>query len=125
MDVVESASSELLRKAAKKSVLINCLQVKNFQKDEGLIRAVAEGESAFEIPISVLLHSNGTQRANLLRRLRFFVKKCLKLKAKFVFTLRAKSKFDLKTPREVAAIAQLLGLSKEQAVLIIKKSGLN
>lgn len=118
---MESDNSETLRRAARKGVLINCLQVKNFQKDEGLIRAVAEGESAFEIPFFALLHSTGAQRANLLRKLRFFVKKCLKLNARFVFTLRAQSKFDLKTPREVIAIAQLLGLSKEQAQLISKK----
>ena len=113
--VAESESSDLLRKASKKKLLINPFLVKGLFKDEGLIRCVAEGKAIFEIPVNIFLSSSGAKRAKALREASIFLKKCIKLKAPYCLTSRAKTLFDLKTPFEMAAIGNALGLTRDQA----------
>ena len=115
--IVDSFNPELLRKAVeRKKVLINPLYAKAFYRDDGLVRSIAESESSFALPVEALLHSRGSGRAKLFRELRFFTRLCRKLGAKFFFTnLSPKSKFDLKSEREIQAIATLLGLTPQQA----------
>lgn len=126
LQVVESKSSELLSKAcAKTRVLVNPLGARNFWRDDGLIRAVADNDCLFEIAWSYLLVEGALDKAKRLKRLRDFIRKCLKLKARFVFVSGARSEFDLKSPREIAAIGVLLGLSQEQAQHFLSARSLN
>jgi len=111
-----------LRAAAKRDgglLLVNPLLVPKFQKDDGLVRAIAEAAKsapvAFEIPVKAFLSSKFVYRAKLVAQVRAFLRLCLKLKAPFVFTSRASSQWDLKSPREVIAIGVFYGLSFEQA----------
>ncbi len=122
---LESVDSELLRKAAKRArgrALVNAFLVKNFHRDDGLVRVVAESENVFEIPLYYFLHSAHVHRAKLFDEAAAFLKKCLKLKAPFVFTSRAESEFDLKSPREIIAVGECLGLTREQAVFALSEA---
>ncbi|MEK6954153.1 MAG: RNase P subunit p30 family protein [Candidatus Micrarchaeota archaeon] len=121
---VESADPELLRNCIKqkKPILCNPLLSKDFYRDDGLIREAAERETVFEIPISEFLKSNFVFRAKLINNARKFIKKCLKLKASFVFTSRAENELELKSPREIIAIAStLFDLTTEQAQFAISR----
>ncbi len=114
--VVESENPDLLVKASAKRVFIIPLRVKNVFREDAVVRAVAENESTFLIPLSALVEREGAGRAKLLRELRLFLKLCLKLKAKFVLSNAfAESKFSLKSAREAQAIGVLLGLTVLQA----------
>ncbi|NUN11606.1 hypothetical protein HUU53_03080 [Candidatus Micrarchaeota archaeon] len=116
-----SGSEELLCKAClkKEFFLINPLQTPGFFKSDALVRSVADNDRVFELPLRPLLHASFVYRAKALRELRLFLKKCLKLKAKFVFTSRAESEFDLKTEREIIAILIQLGLTSQQASFVL------
>ncbi len=119
---LESVDSELLRKAAKRArgrALVNAFLVKNFHRDDGLVRVVAESENVFEIPLYYFLHSAHVHRAKLFDETAAFLEKCLKLKALFAFSSRAESEFDLKSPREIIAVGECLGLTREQAAFAL------
>jgi len=122
--IAESENGELLRRAAANpSVdLINPFRAREFYRDDGLIRAVAEAGKAFEIPLAPLLGTEFVFRAKLITQAREFVRRCVKLHAPLVFTSRAGSEFDLKSPREAVALIQLLGLSAEQARYAIERT---
>lgn len=113
---VESVDGELLRKAVRRaSVLVNPLFVKNFGRDDGLIRAVAESNNVFEIPLRALLEASFVSRAKLFSEVHAFLQKCVKLRARFAFVSRARTEFDLKAPEEIISVGLALGLSREQA----------
>lgn len=113
---VESEDSDLLVKASAKRVFVIPLRVKNVFREDALVRAVAESESTFLIPLSALVEREGSGRAKLFRELRLFLKLCLKLKAAFMLSNAfAESKFSLKSARETQAIGVLLGLTELQA----------
>lgn len=116
--VVQGDNTDLLRQAVTRDAvdLVNPTMTREYYRDDGLIRAVATAGKAFEIPLShLVLNVTFAYRARNLMQLRQFLAKCRKLRAKFVLTSRAKSTFDVKTPRETIAIGTLLGLSREQA----------
>ena len=120
----EAENGELLRRAASNPNvdLINPLRTREFYRDAGLIRAVAEAGKAFEIPLAPLLATEFVFRAKLITQAREFVRRCVKLHAPVVFTSRAESEFDLKSPRETLALIQLLGLSEQQARYAVSKA---
>ncbi|MFH1257870.1 MAG: RNase P subunit p30 family protein [Candidatus Micrarchaeota archaeon] len=109
---IQSTDPELLRNCIKqkKPLLCNPLSARDFYRDEGLIREAVERETVFEIPISEFLKANFIYRAKLISQTRNFIKRCLKLDAKFVFTTRATNAFELKSPQEIIAIASTLFL---------------
>lgn len=122
-DAVASENSMALRKAAKKQVLVDPTRVKGFEKDAGLVRAVAETKSAFELPLSVLLRSKGRKRARWIDAYRTFWTLCLKREAQLFVTSQAENAFDVKHPREVLAIIQQFGPSKLQAQQLLENAG--
>jgi ribonuclease P/MRP protein subunit RPP1 len=112
--LISSDKIELLLVAAKKRDA-DVLFTPTFQLSTALMRTTHEHEKAFEIPLSILLNSFGVQRAFLLSRIRFFLKLCNKYKVDFVITGRASTKYLMRTPREMVAIGELLGLTQDQA----------
>ncbi len=110
-----SANGDWLRQACRKNVLIDPLNVLKFEKDEGLVRAVAETDSVFELSLRPLLHSFGRKRAQLLSAYSKFFTLCQKRKAKVAFTSQSQGVFDVKSPREAVAIWQQMGLTREAA----------
>lgn len=110
-----SINGEWLRQACRKGILVDPLQVVKFEKDEGLVRAVAETDSLFEIPMRPLLHSFGRRRAQLLSAYAKFFTLCQKRGARVAFTSQAQSPYDVKSPREAVAVWQQMGLRREAA----------
>ncbi len=116
--VAEGLNGELLRAAAKSRDVdfVNPCLVPKYWKDDGLIRAVAEGGKAFELPlVPLILTQKFALRARNLSQLSQFLARCRKLHAPIVFTSRSQTKYDLKSPIEWLAVSQLLGLTREQA----------
>src|SRR3989338_2810702 len=81
ISILTCENPELLRKGVKR---FDLFFVSSFYPDTALMREVAREEKAFEIPINGLLRSGGYARANLLARMRFFVRLCNKYKAEYV-----------------------------------------
>jgi len=119
--VVSSSDVELLREAAKSRNAV-LLYNKGFQADVGLIRDLVGKKKAFEIPVAPLLESSGIARATLMTRMRFFIKQCVHLRAPIVITSQARDSFGLKSPHELIAIGEALGLTHEQAEWAISET---
>ncbi|MGC8850632.1 MAG: RNase P subunit p30 family protein [Candidatus Micrarchaeia archaeon] len=115
--IVESENLSLLVEACRRGrfALLNPTRFPYYYKDDELLAAAKDKKRVFEIPLRPLLHASFVNRAKALNQLRFFLRRCVKRGVPFVFTSRAEDEFDLKSPREVAAIGFLVGLSREQA----------
>lgn len=111
-ELFESQDVDALRNACKQRKVRFLL---SFQPDVGLMRDAAESRKAFLIPISPLLESHGIQRAMLMGRMRFFLKLCIKFRAPYLLASGAKDAYQLKSPQELVAIGEALGLSHDQA----------
>ena len=120
---VSSSSGDLLKKIASRPasapLLIDAFSVPSFFKDDGLIRTIAKESGAkpiaFAIPYAYILRSSFVYRARLVAQYKLFLAKCIKRNAPFVIVSGAENEFELKSPREAIALAELLGLSFEQA----------
>lgn len=115
-----SVNGEWLRQACRKGILVDPLLVPKFEKDEGLVRAVAETDSVFELPLRPLLHSFGRKRATLLAAYGKFLALCQKRGASVAFTSQAQGAFDVKSPREAVAIWQQVGIPREAAARMME-----
>ncbi len=112
--LVSSDDPELLKKACKRD--IDMLLFPRFTAEVGLVRAAAESRKPFEIPLSLLLVRRGAERAFLMSRIGIFLKLCNKHGADFIFTSGASNRFFMKSPGELTAVGEALGLSHDQAV---------
>ena len=120
-ELFESQSVDALRNACKQR-RVSFLLMPNFQPDVGLLRDAAEHKKAFLFPISLILESRGIQRAILMGRMHFFLKLCIKFKAPYILTSGAKDEYQLKSPQELIAIGEALGLSRDQAEWAISEA---
>lgn len=119
-EIFESQDVDALRNACKQGKVRFLLSA--FQPDVGLMRDAAERKKPFIIPISPLLESHGIQRAMLMGRMRFFLKMCVKFRAPFIISSGAKDDYQLKSPHELIAIGEALGLSHDQAEWAISEA---
>lgn len=96
--------------------LVNPIGKKDFFKDDALVRQAIEKKDVFQIPVEVFLEKKLVERAKLISQTKAFLKKCLKLNAKFVFTLKPRSELEQKSDRELIAVGiACFGLTREQA----------
>jgi RNase P/RNase MRP subunit p30 len=112
--LLSSDNPDILKNACKRGADI--LLFGKFLPDVGLIRAAAENKKPFEIPVSFLLERKGADRAFMMSKMSFFLKICNKYGADFVLTSGARNRFSMKSPAELVAIGEVLGLSHDQAV---------
>ncbi|MFH0714000.1 MAG: RNase P subunit p30 family protein [Candidatus Micrarchaeota archaeon] len=122
--VIEGSTvDELVRQLKRKGSpeLVNPLSAQDFYKSSALIETAAEHLKTFEIPLSYLLHSS--DKSKLMFQLRIFLKNCTKRGVKLNFSSRARDEFGLKSPREIIAISQVLGLTYEQAAAALQIEG--
>ena len=112
--LVSSDNPETLKKACKRDA--DMLLFPRFVPDVGLVRAAAENRKPFEIPLSLLLERRGAERAFLISRMRVFLRLCNKYGADFIITSGASSRLSMKSPGELTAVGEALGLSHDQAV---------
>ena len=120
---VQSENPDLLVEACKRgtATLVMPLDARDYWRNNALLQAAIDKNRVFEIPLRPLLHAHFVQRAKLLNQTRFFLKRCVKRGVAFVITSRAENEYDLKSPREAIAIAQLLGLNFQQAQYALSK----
>jgi RNase P/RNase MRP subunit p30 len=112
--LVSSDNPEILKRACKRDV--DMLLFPRFIADVALVRVAAENEKPFEIPLSLLLGRRGAERAFLISKMSVFIRLCNKLGADFILTSGASSRLSMKSPSEVIAVGEALGLSHDQAV---------
>ncbi len=114
-NVVEALDVDALVRKCKggNALVVNPVIARDFYKSAALVETAREKKLVFEIPLSSILRCR--DRSKLFFQLRIFLKSCLKRKVPFVFTSRALNEFELKSPREIIAIGQVLGLNYEQA----------
>ncbi len=120
-DAVSAQNGMWLRQAAKKGVLVDPTFVERFQRDEGLVRAVAETKSAFELPLWPVLHASGKKRSRLMQAYRAFFALCLKRKARLFVTSQGETQWDVKSPREMAAFITQLAVAPDKARALLGK----
>ncbi len=116
--ILTTNNIEFLKKAAR-SGEFRVFYQPNFIPDVGLMRSMAQNKKIFEIPVNALLLSNGVERAILISKMRAFIKFCLKHRVDFALTTRAQNEFETKTPGELIAIGEVLGLERDQAMRAI------
>ena len=112
--LVSSDDPEILKKACRSEV--SMLLFGRFLPDTGLVRAAAENKKPFEIPLSFILEKKGADRAFVMSKIGFFMKLCNKYRADFILTSGAKDKLSMKSPADIIAIGEVLGLSHDQVV---------
>jgi RNase P/RNase MRP subunit p30 len=112
--LISSDDAELLKKACKRDV--DMLFFPRFMPDVGLLRAASENRKPFEIPVSLLLERRGADRAFLISKMSTFLRLCNKYGADFILTSGASGRISMKTPGELTAVGEVLGLSHDQAV---------
>ncbi len=113
---LEAANVDALIKQCKRKnspQLVNPLSAVDFYKSAALIEVCREQNKCFEIPLSYILKSDN--QSLMFFQLRIFLKNCLRRRVPFCFSTRAHNEFELRSPRELIAIGQTLGLTYEQA----------
>ncbi len=101
---------------------VNPFLEKDFFKNDALVREAIEKKNVFQIPLGVFFSKKSVDRAKLISQTKAFLKKCLKLKAKFVFSLDARTALEEKSERELIAICvACFGLTREQAAKAIRE----
>ncbi|MGQ9722012.1 MAG: RNase P subunit p30 family protein [Candidatus Jordarchaeum sp.] len=86
------------------------------QVDKSLIGLVYSSGNAVEISVRPILLSKGLRRANTLGILRKTVEIVLKGQASLVLTSDAHTKFELRSPRGLAALGKLLDVPYDKAM---------
>jgi len=119
--LVSSTNVELLRQALK-GRRAPLLLMKSFQSDVGLLRDAKEHGRAFVFPVSMLLERNGIERGKLMVRMSYFLGLCVRLGVPYILASGARNAYELKSPEEMAAVGQALGLSRDQALWAISEA---
>lgn len=84
--------------------------------DEACLRAAAENKVAIEINFREILYGYRKPRAYILNHIATNIKLCDETKAKMVICSAVQSIWDMRTPREMAALANVLGMDISKAV---------
>ena len=109
--ILKSEDAELLRRNVKR---FDILFIPTFEANVALITTVARKGKIFEIPVREIILSKGVERAKLIYRVRRFIDFCRSYKARFIFTTRARSLYEVRTPREIGRISMIFGLTERQ-----------
>ncbi|VVB65565.1 Uncharacterised protein [Candidatus Gugararchaeum adminiculabundum] len=112
-DVLSTDSLEVIRAGAKRTKLIF---LSNFKADAGIVRTVAIAKRCFLIPLAPLLKSDEIEKGRMIGRMKLFVSLCVKYKAEYALVTMAQDEYQLRSVKEICAIGQLLGLTREQSL---------
>lgn len=80
-----------------------------------LMRYAAENGVAIDFNMNAIIHSRRGDRARIIGKMRENLKLVQKYNAPMIITSHAYSIYDLRAPREMIALAALVGMSKEEA----------
>ncbi|MCW3133395.1 MAG: hypothetical protein N2V78_03600 [Methanophagales archaeon] len=112
--------AEEINEAALKDSRVDLLAHPCGEKGEGelshvLVRYAAENGVAIDFNLNAIIQSRRSDRARILWKMRQNLKLVRKYKAPAILTSNAQSKYDLRAPREMIALASLFGMKKEEA----------
>jgi ribonuclease P/MRP protein subunit RPP1 len=117
--LIVHGGSESVNRAALENPRVDILNHPAFDKSSGLnqvlAKAAAESDVAIGLTLRPLLHSRGSRRIRLLSDLRENLDLARKYDVSIVLSSGAMSCFDLRSPMETLALAEVCGLEEEEA----------
>jgi len=118
--LIVHGGSETVNRAALENPRVDILNHPAFAKSSGLnqvlAKAAAENDVAIGLTIRPLLHSRGPRRVRLLSDLRANLDLARKYDVPLVLSSGAMSCFDLRSPMETLALAEVCGLEEDEAL---------
>jgi ribonuclease P/MRP protein subunit RPP1 len=117
--LIVHGGSESVNRAALENPRVDILNHPAFDKSSGLnqvlAKSAAESDVAIGLTLRPLLHSRGSRRIRLLSDLRANLDLARKYDVSIVLSSGAMSCFDLRSPMETLALAEVCGLEEEEA----------
>ena len=118
--LIVHGGSEAVNRAALENPRVDILNHPAFDKSSGLnqvlAKAAAENDVAIGLTLRPLLHSRGSRRIRLLSDLRANLDLARKYDVSLVLSSDAMSCFDLRSPMETLALAEVCGLEEDEAL---------
>jgi ribonuclease P/MRP protein subunit RPP1 len=118
--LIVHGGSETVNRAALENSRVDILNHPAFDKSSGLnqvlAKAAAENGVAIGLTLRPLLHSRGSRRIRLLSDLRANLDLARKYDVSIVLLSDAVSCFDLRSPMETLALAEVCGLEEDEAI---------
>lgn len=110
---------EKINRAAVEDPRVDVLSHPHTRRGGGLnhvlARAAADNRVAIEYDLGQVIHGRGGSRVRVLTGFRDNLKLCRKYDAPMLLTSGARSKYDLRAPREMIALAGLFDMTKGEA----------
>lgn len=118
--LIVHGGSETVNRVALENPRVDILNHPAFDKSSGLnqvlAKAAAENEVAIGLTLRPLLFTRGSRRIRLLSDLRANLDLARKYEVSLVLSSDAMSCFDLRSPMEALALAEICGLEEDEAV---------
>lgn len=118
--LIVHGGSENVNRAALENPRVDILNHPAFDKSSGLnqvlAKAAAENNVAIGLTLRPLLHTRGPRRVRLLSDLRANLDLARKYDVSLVLSSGAMSCFDLRSPMEALALAEVCGLEEDEAL---------
>lgn len=118
--IAVSGGSESINRAAVENPGVDVLVNLSIGQDNGfnqvLAKEASENHVAISFDLGILIHSRGGSRVQALANSRKNLQLVRKYDVPFILTSNARSCFDMRAPRELAALATLFGMSAEEAM---------
>ena len=118
--LIVHGGSENVNRAALENPKVDILNHPAFDKSSGLnqvlAKAAAENNVAIGLTLRSLLHSRGPRRVRLLSDLRANLDLTRKYDVSLVLSSDAMSCFDLRSPMDALALAEVCGLEEDEAL---------
>lgn len=118
--LIVHGGSETVNRVALENPRVDILNHPAFDKSSGLnqvlAKAAAENDVAIGLTLRPILHSRGPRRVRLLSDLRANLDLARKYDVSLVLSSGATSYFDLRSPMETLALAEVCGLEESEAL---------
>lgn len=118
--LIVHGGSETINRAALENPRVDILNHPAFDRSNGLnqvlVKAAAENDVAIGLTLRPLLHSRGPRRVRLLSDLRANLDLARKYDVSLLLSSDAMSCFDLRSPMETLALAEICGLEEDEAI---------
>lgn len=118
--LIVHGGSENINRAALENPRVDILNHPAFEKSSGLnqvlAKTAAENDVAIGLSLRPILHSRGSRRIHLLSDLRANLDLARKYDVSFILLSDAMSCFDLRSPLEALAVAEVCGLGEDEAL---------
>jgi len=118
--LIVHGGSETVNRAALENPRVDILNHPAFDRSSGLnqvlAKAAAENGVAIGLTLRPIVHSRGSRRTRLLSDLRANLDLARKYDVSLVLSSDAMSCFDLRSPMETLALAEICGLEEDEAL---------